>query len=277
MEPFNNIRGMIIDMDGVLWHGNQALPGLADLFQTLRAKNIRFILATNNARQTVGQYIRKLASMGVDINSNELLTSATVTAHYIAQHYSPESTRIFVIGEEGLRQPLIEKGFQLTDLFDLNASNQNMKLPFANLVVCGLDKTLTWDKLSTAALNIRAGAQFIATNADTTLPTEFGEAIGNGSILTALTAATGISPTVIGKPEPIMYQQAMALLQTKPKHTIAIGDKLETDILGAIRTGIRSLMVLTGVSNLEDIKQCDYKPTWIMPDIRSVNKALLEI
>ena len=144
----------------------------------------------------------------------------------------------------------------------------------ADIVVCGLDKTLTWDKLAAATSHIRAGAQFIGTNGDATLPTEHGFAPGNGAILAALQAATGITPTIIGKPEPIMYQQAIALLGVNPADTIAIGDRLDTDILGAVRAGIRSLMVLTGVSAEEDLKSIDYQPTWIMPDIRDITHAL---
>ncbi len=109
-------------------------------------------------------------------------------------------------------------------------------------------------------LNIRAGAKFIGTNADTTLPTERGLTHGNGAILAALTAATGVTPTIIGKPEPIIYQQALALLGVDPAQTVAIGDRLETDILGAVRTGIRSLMVLSGVSTEEDFETTDYRP-----------------
>jgi len=123
-------------------------------------------------------------------------------------------------------------------------------------------------------LNIRAGAQFVATNADTTLPTEYGVTHGNGAILAALTAATGVSPMVIGKPEPIMYRQAMKLLASDPAETIAIGDRLETDILGAVRTGIRSLMVLTGISSEADLRASAYQPTWLMPDIIAVTEAL---
>jgi 4-nitrophenyl phosphatase len=141
-------------------------------------------------------------------------------------------------------------------------------------VVCGKDETLTWAKLATATLNIRAGAKFIGTNADTTLPTEHGLTHGNGAILAALEAATGVTPTIIGKPEPIIYQQALTLLGVDPDETVAIGDRLETDILGAVRTGIRSIMVLTGVSTEEDLKEANYLPTWVMPDIRAITQAL---
>jgi 4-nitrophenyl phosphatase len=272
MEPFTNIRALIIDMDGVLWHGDKPLPGLTDFFQTLRDQQIRFILATNNASLTPGQYVTKLARMGVEVALNEILTSAMATALYLTEHTDPATTRVFVVGEDGARHPLLELGFTLTELYEVsNSENPNKG---ADIVVCGKDSTLTWDKLATATLNIRAGAKFIGTNADTTLPTEHGITHGNGAILAALQVATGVAPTIIGKPEPIMYQQAIALLGIDPSETVAIGDRLETDILGAVRTGIRSLMVLTGVSTEEDLNTSDYQPTWVMSDIRAVTQAL---
>lgn len=274
MEPFTNIRALIIDMDGVLWHGPKPILGLGDFFKTLREHQIRFILATNNASLTPVQYVDKLANMGIKVTLDEILTSGMATALYLAKQTDPASTRIFVVGEDGARQPLLEHGFTLTGLYEVNNSNNVHLKKGADIVVCGKDETLTWDKLATATLNIRAGAKFIGTNADTTLPTEHGIIHGNGAILAALQAATGVTPTIIGKPEPIMYQQALALLGTEPSATAAIGDRLETDILGAVRTGIRSLMVLTGISSREDLKYSSYQPTWIMQDIQSITAAL---
>ena len=273
MESFTNIRALIIDMDGVLWHGDQPMPGLAEFFQTLRDQQIRFILATNNASLTQGQYVSKLAQMGVQVSPDEILTSSMATALYLCKHNIPAKTRVFVIGEDGATLPLIECGFTITGLYELNDDKENPNKG-ADIVVCGKDKNLTWDKLATATLNIRAGAKFIGTNADTTLPTERGLTHGNGAILAAIEAATGIKATIIGKPEPIIYQQALALLNVDPAQTVAIGDRLETDILGAVNTGIRSLMVLSGVSCEEDFKTTDYRPTWVMQDIQAVTQAL---
>jgi 4-nitrophenyl phosphatase len=273
MESFSNIRAMIIDMDGVLWHGSVPQPGLCEFFAILRELGIRFILATNNASQTQDQYVKKLAGMGVTVSKEEVLTSGMATALYLAEHNDPASTRVFVVGEDGACGPLREQGFTLTGLYELKTP-KTPDAQGADIVVCGKDSTLTWAKLATATLNIRAGARFVGTNADTTLPTEYGVTHGNGAILAALTAATGVAPTIIGKPEPIMYRQAMKLLASDPAETIAIGDRLETDILGAVRTGIRSLMVLTGISSEDDLRASAYQPTWLMPDIIAVTEAL---
>ena len=273
MQPFTNINALIIDMDGVLWHGTQPMPGLTDFFQTLKDLQIPFILATNNASQTPEQYVTKLAKMGVTITKKQILTSGTATALYLSKQVNPTETRVFVVGEDGATQPLIDHGFTLTGLYEVNKDSDASKKG-ADIVVCGKDETLTWAKLATATLNIRVGAKFIGTNADTTLPTEHGITHGNGAILAALEVATGVSPTIIGKPEPIIYQQALALLGVDPDKTVAIGDRLETDILGAVRTGIRSIMVLTGISTEDDLKESAYQPTWVMPDIRAITKAL---
>lgn len=255
-------------MDGVLWHGSTPLPGMQEFFLTVRTRGIPFILATNNAGATADAYVAKLARMGVEVREEEILTSGQATAWYLAQRYHPPATRVFAIGEEGLLKPLREAGFELTPS---HKESCNFR---ADMVVVGKDETLTWDKLATATLNLNLGAAFFGTNADTTFPTEIGITHGNGAILAALTAATGVKPVIIGKPEPIMYQQALARLGVEPHQVVAIGDRLETDILGAIRAGIRSLMVLSGVSSEADLRQVDYRPDWIVPDICAVTEML---
>ncbi|MEX1200657.1 MAG: HAD-IIA family hydrolase [Methylophaga sp.] len=273
-QTISDIGGLIIDMDGVLWHGNQPLPGLNDFFATLRELQILFVLATNNASLTQQQYIDKLAAMSVEVSPSEILTSSMATARYLKENLSADQRRVYVIGEEGLTKPLQQQGFTLTDLYQVNQPEKGINNEGADIVVSGLDRKLTWDKLATATLNIRAGAAFYATNADTTLPTELGEVMGNGGVLAALTAATGQTPIVIGKPEPILYQQALEILGTDQHNTIAIGDRLNTDILGAVNAGMRSLMVLTGVSSEADVAEVDYAPDWILPDIRAITETL---
>lgn len=274
MIEIDDLAGLIIDMDGVLWHGDKPMQGLIEFFFELRHCDIPFVLATNNASLTQQQYVDKLAKMGVDVEHREILTSSMATAQYLIQTLPTDKRRVFVIGEDGLRQPLLEHGFTLTELYQVNQPDRGIFDQGADLVVSGLDRKLTWDKLATATLNINAGAQFFATNSDTTLPTELGEVMGNGGVLAALEAVTGVKPISIGKPAPILYQQALALLGTNEANTIAIGDRLNTDILGAVNAGIRSIMVLTGVSTEQDIAELDYQPTWVMDDIQQVTQLL---
>ncbi|MGH2524888.1 MAG: HAD-IIA family hydrolase, partial [Anaerolineales bacterium] len=139
MNSFRDIRALIIDMDGVLWRGEQPMPGLIEFFQALRRCDIRFVLATNNASQTPEQYVAKLARMGVNVMRDEIFTSAQATALYLRQH-TPNGAQIFAIGDEGVRQALAEQGFKLCGLYEVNAQ----------YVVCGMDRSLSWDKLATA-------------------------------------------------------------------------------------------------------------------------------
>ncbi len=267
-KPLNGAKALIIDMDGVLWHGSNPLPGVGAFFSLLRERALPFVLATNNASNTPEQYVRKLAGMGVEVRVEEILTSGMATASWLAQNRAPERTRVFAVGEAGLLEPLRDQGFELA------CSHKEGDGWKADVVVVGKDETLTWDKLATATLNLNAGAEFIGTNADTTLPMELGVSHGNGAILAALIAATGRQPTIIGKPEPILYQQALSRLAVRPEEVVAIGDRLETDILGAVRAGIRSLMVLTGVSGEADLNHVDYRPDWVLEDIRAVTEVL---
>lgn len=274
MQTINNLGGFIIDMDGVLWHGNKPLSGLTEFFSTLRKVKIPFVLATNNASLTQQQYIKKLADMGVEVNANEILTSSMATAQYLKETLPTSKRRVYVIGESGLIEPLQQQGFEITSTYYPRDPKANTDDVWADVVVSGLDRDLNWNKLATATLNIRAGADFYATNADTTLPTELGEVMGNGGVLAALTAATGVEPIVIGKPEPILYQQAFEILGTDKHNTIAIGDRLNTDILGAVNAGMRSIMVLTGVSSEADLADIDYRPDWIFKDIQEITTLL---
>ncbi len=263
MDSLRNLRAFIIDMDGVLWEGNRPMPGLVEFFQTLCDRQIKFVLATNNASKTPEQYVSKLAGMGVTVARDDILTSAQAAALYLRQQ-SANGTKVYAIGEDGVRQALAELGFALAGLYEVDAQ----------FVVCGMDRGLSWDKLATATLNIRAGAKFIGTNPDTTLPTERGITHGNGAVLAAIQAATGVAPIIMGKPGPIMYQLAMARLGADLATTAAIGDRLETDILGAVRTGIRSVFVLSGVSSREQLAGLEYQPTWVMQNIAEVTRAL---
>ena len=265
MRSLREMRAAIIDMDGVLWEGERPKPGLIAFFETLRARQSRFVLATNNASQTPEQYVGKLARLGVTVSRDEVLTSAQAAALYLRRQ-AVNGTRVFAIGEDGLRQALAEHGLSLCDLYEVDA----------RYVVCGMDRGLSWDKLATATLNIRAGATFIGANPDVTLPTERGVTHGNGAILAALQAATGVAPVIIGKPEPIMYQQALAILQADPAATVAIGDRLDTDILGAIRAGISSVLVLSGIATRAQLAASDHQPTWIMQDIAEITRVLID-
>jgi 4-nitrophenyl phosphatase len=250
------IRHLLIDMDGVLWRGDEPLPGLERFFAFLRRHDVAFTLATNNASRTPEQYAAKLASFGVEVPLETILTSSLVVAAYLSD-IAPSGSRVSIIGEDGLAQALKDRGFSLSD-------------DDASYVVVGWDRELTWEELTTASLLIHHGAAFIGTNPDVTFPTERGPAPGNGAILAALEAATGVSPTVTGKPEPRMYEEALRRMEATPETTAMIGDRIDTDIAGAANVGLTTVLTLSGITQPEDLGTSSIKPDLVCKDITSL-------
>lgn len=251
-------QAFILDMDGVLWHGDQPLPGLHAFFAEVRRRALPVILATNNASQTPAQYVAKLARLGVTVQTRDILGSAEATALVMARQLPP-GTRVFVIGEAGLREALTARGFVLTDLYEP-----------AEAVACGMDRQISWDKLATATLALRAGAHFFGANPDLNVPTERGVTHGNGAVLAALQAASGRAPTIIGKPEPAMYQLALERLGTPSTATWAVGDRLDTDIAGANRAGLPSVLVFSGVTTPAEAAVSPFRPTRTARDLAEI-------
>ena len=249
----HSIHHLIIDMDGVLWRGDEPMPGLQEFFAFLRQHSIDFVLATNNSSRLPEQYVAKLARFGVEVAPGCVLTSAQATAAYLAT-ITPPGTRVYPIGEEGVRWALEQHGFVLTD-------------EQAAYVVSGWDRQLTWDKLATAALLIHAGAGFIGTNPDTNYPTERGPVPGSGAQLAALETTTSTPPVVVGKPEPWMYEEALHRMGARPETTAVIGDRLDTDIAGGVRAGLTTMLLLSGISTQADLVASLVKPDLVCEDI----------
>ncbi len=249
------IRALILDMDGVLWKGQETIGDLPSIFERLRSRGIQIILATNNATRTPEQYVEKLAGFGVNIESWRVINSAKATAFRMKIDF-PDGGPVYVIGEEGLVNALAAQGF---------VSEQPEANPIA--VVAAMDRHLTYDKLRRATLFIRRGIPFYGTNPDRTFPTPEGLIPGAGSILAALEAATSIHPMIAGKPSPDMYRMALDLLKVEPAQALAVGDRLDTDILGGQRAGCRTGLVLSGVTTPEDLLTWEPKPDYIAGDL----------
>jgi 4-nitrophenyl phosphatase len=251
-----DINHLIIDMDGVLWHGDEPMPGLHRFFAFLRQNDVAFVLATNNSSRTPEQYAAKLARFGVQLPVESVLTSALVAAAYLAE-VAPANSRVYVIGEEGIQRALEEQGFVLDD-------------ERADYVVVGWDRDLSWGKLVTASLLIHEGSGFIGTNPDTTYPTERGPVPGNGALLAAIETATGVEPVVTGKPEPWMYREALRRMDATPETTAMIGDRLDTDIAGAARAGLTTVLTLSGIASEEDMAASSIRPDLVCADIEDL-------
>lgn len=253
MQNTKNTKALLLDMDGVIWKGNQAIGNLPEIFDVIRSKGIQFIFATNNSTLEEKQYINKLMKFGVDIDAGQIITSAMTTANYLENKIQP-GIAIYVIGEQGLITALENKGFIITD-----------DTPEA--VVVGLDSDFTYKKLKIATLLIRAGKPFYATNPDLTLPSPQGLIPGAGSIIAALEAATDQKAIIIGKPEPIMFNQALQRLNVKAEETLVVGDRLETDIAGGQAAKCRTVLVLTGVATKVSAATSNYPPDIIVQDL----------
>jgi HAD superfamily hydrolase (TIGR01457 family) len=243
MPELTKIKHLIIDMDGVLYLGDQPMPRLVDFVNFLRMHSIQFILATNNSTRTPQEYVNKLARMGVRVYPEEILVSGQATARFLAREY-PQGTRVHVFGMPALKQAMTDEGFVLAD-------------ESVELVVASMDRNLTYEKLVQATILIRSGARFIATNLDPTQPTEQGLVPGTGSIILALEAASGVKATAIGKPEPIIFQLAMEQMNADPETTAIIGDRIDTDILGGKRAGLITICVLSGASDRIEAEAID--------------------
>jgi 4-nitrophenyl phosphatase len=255
-EPYKNIRSLILDMDGVLWRGPEQIGNLKEIFSKIKSLDISTILATNNSTRTPEQYLEKLYEFGVELEPWQILTSSQVASSYLSDLY-PEGGPVYVVGEDGLVTALREKGFY-------------HQVEGALAVVAGMDRNISYDKLSQACLLIRGGARFIGTNADRTFPTPFGLAPGAGSLLAALETATDIQAHVVGKPEADIFIEALKVLNCDPEHALVVGDRLETDIAGGQRLRCPTALVLSGVTNLAQASQWKPAPNWMLEDLESV-------
>ena len=256
--PFDALSGWLIDMDGVLYHGARPLPAASDFIHTLQTTQTPFLFLTNNATRTPAEYVQRLADMDIHVGEEAIFTSALATARYIQAHY-PAPRAVLVIGGNGIRVALRDLGYTLVQQADQ-----------ADLVVSAMDTQATYARCAEATLAIRRGVPWIQTNPDRTFPSERGIVPGAGSIQAFLEAATERTPIVIGKPEPGIFQQALDILGTPPETTVMLGDRLETDILGAHRAGLKTICVLTGIASRDQAQAYDPRPDWIIDDLTAL-------
>jgi len=235
MDSLADITHLILDMDGVLYRGSEPMPRLGELFAFLRRRPIPFVLVTNNATRTPEERSSRLAAMGARVSPSEILVSGQGVARYLRREY-PAGTRVHVFGMPALSQALVEEGFVLAD--------QDVKA-----VVASQNFDLTFDKVSVAVELLRGGARLIATNLDPNIPSEKGFLPGSGAMVAMLATAAGVEPLSVGKPEPILYELALAQMGAPKATTAAVGDRVMTDIVGGKRAGLTTICVLSGASD----------------------------
>ena len=261
-----NIKTLLLDGDGVLWHVDKKLPGFDRLFAILEQNGIQWALVTNNNTYTVRNYTDKLGRFGVKTDASHIFSSSTATAAYVKGKYG-YAARIFVVGMPALIETMVEAGF------DVYHGEELLDHPVC-AVVAGMDRALNHGKVKAAMRLILGGAEFIATNTDANFNSPEGINPGTGMVIGALQATTEVQPTVVGKPQPEIFLTALDALGAQPETTWMVGDRLNTDILGAQRAGIGTIAVLTGVTTLQEIQDGEMKPDLIYPGIDDLAAAL---
>lgn len=258
---FANIDGVVLDGDGVLWSGRTALPGLGAFFELLRERNLPYVLATNNSSSTRADYVAKMAGLGINgVDEAWIVTSGTATLDYMRPRY-PQGTPVHVLGGDGLKRVIADAGYERVDIG-------------ARVVVAGIDFDVTYERLKRAALQIRAGADFIGTNPDTTFPTPEGLCPGAGSILALLEVATDCKPIIIGKPYKPMFESALAILGEMPaERVLMVGDRLNTDIIGAQDAGLKTALMMTGVTDQQALTESGIAPDGVYDDLPALIQA----
>ncbi len=249
LNKLPHIKALILDMDGVLWRGKQPIGNLARTFARIQELGLKYTFATNNATGSVGQYVEKLRSFGVDVTPQQIINSPMAVAHYLKQQH-PSGGAVYLIGETGLIEALEQAGFHHSEDGVL-------------AVVAGLDRQFTYEKLRKASLLIQKGIPFIGTNPDKTFPSAEGLTPGAGSILAAIETASGTAPQIMGKPYPHLFRLALEQMGTQPDETLVIGDRLDTDILGGANAGCKTALVLTGVTARAEAEQFQPEPDLI--------------
>jgi 4-nitrophenyl phosphatase len=228
------IRALLIDLDGVVYRGDVPLPGATELGATLGSLGVEYAFVTNNATLSPQHYQEKLQRMGVAVDQDRIVTSAIATVEHL-KRLSPSGANVCVVGEQGLVQALREAGFTVTD-------------SDPSFVVAGLDRNLTYQRLIAATRAVMGGAAFIATNTDRALPMEDGLWPGAGAIVAAIATATGVQPTVMGKPQPALLEVALDRLGVPPDAAAIVGDQVQTDIRAGIAAGMATILVATDLA-----------------------------
>jgi NagD protein len=253
------IESWLMDMDGVLVHESEALPGAAEFLAALREKGLPFLLLTNNSIFTRRDLAARLRASGLDVPEESIWTSASATARFL-ETQRPNGTA-FVVGESGISTQLYQAGYTLTD-------ND------PDYVVLGETRTYSFERITQAIRLISNGARFIATNPDPTGPSPSGLLPATGSVAALITKATGVEPYFVGKPNPLMMRSALNRLEAHSETTAMIGDRMDTDIVAGLEAGMETILVLSGVTAREEAERFPYRPSRIVDSVADLIDTL---
>ena len=253
-------HGFLIDMDGVIYRGSQLIPGADRFVGDLLDRGIPFLFLTNNSQRTRRDVVAKLLRLGIQVDEGHIFTCAMATARFLASQ-KPAGTA-FVIGEGGLLQALHTNGYAVVD-------------QDPDYVVVGEGRAVTYEMVETAVRMVLAGAKLIATNLDPNCPTQAGLRPGCGAVVAMIETATGRRAFSVGKPSPVMMRMARSELGLDASRTTMIGDTMETDILGGVQLGFRTILVLSGGTRREDLAPFAYRPDMVVDSIADLSAAEL--
>lgn len=257
MEKLREKKGFICDMDGVIYHGNTLLPGVKEFVEWLQATGKNFLFLTNNSQKSPKELQQKLARMGLKVNVKNFYTAALATASFLK---SQGASTAYVIGDAGLTNALYDVGITLNDVDP-------------EYVVIGETENYNFESIKKATVLVNKGAKLIGTNSDITTPTERGEVPACKALVAPVEYATGKKAYYVGKPNPLMMRAAMERFHEVDIHSqdvAMIGDRMDTDIVGAIESGLDSVLVLSGVSTRQTIEKFPYRPKYVLGGVGDI-------
>jgi NagD protein len=262
MTERHHVSCWLTDMDGVLVHEEQALPGASEFIAALQEHGRRFLVLTNNSIYTARDLRARLLRSGIDVPEAAIWTSALATAQFLGEQMPGGSA--YVIGEAGMTSALHEVGFVMTD-----------RDP--DYVVLGETRTYSFEAITRAIRLIERGARFIATNPDVTGPSPEGPLPATGSVAAMIRQATGIKPYFVGKPNPLMMRSALNRIEAHSETTVMVGDRMDTDVVAGLEAGLRTILVLSGSTRRDQIEKYPYRPTRVEDSIADVVPLVAEL
>ena len=263
-QPSANIRfkAVFFDLDGTIYRGSEPVPGLCSFVESLRDEQVKTAFITNSANATPEIVCRRLSTLNIPSSEQQVITASQAAARFVSELHGASGARVFTVAGPGLRSAMESEGHMFSECD-------------VEYVVAGLDLKFTYEKLDKASCFIRSGAQFIGTNPDLIYNREDGIHPGGGVIVRAIELASGITPTIVGKPQPTMIKLALKEVGCTADQALFIVDNLETDIPCGARAGVRTALITTGVSKREDLQNFQYQPDWVVDSYEELRKLLV--
>lgn len=255
LEALRARKGFICDMDGVIYLGNQLLPGVRDFVQWLNDHDKRFLFLTNSSERSPKELRQKLLRMGLDVGESHFYTSALATAAFL--HKQAPGCTAYVIGAPGLVNALYDVGITMNDVDP-------------DYVVVGETATYNYEMITRAVRLVLGGARLIATNSDLTGPTEFGIAPACRSLVAPIELATGKKAYFMGKPNPLMMRTGLRLLDVHSEEAVMVGDRMDTDMIAGLESGLSTVLVLSGCTSRAEVDDYPYRPTYILSGVGEI-------